>query len=123
MSASIKDKLAGKTSKLSQKRKFMEDHPAAINNYGDGSFYLVDIDQIKPDPNQPRQFFDETALNELAESIRQKGVLQPVIIRKDSEDTIWLVAGERRRRGELFQFEFLIGYFQIFPALLFYFLF
>lgn len=99
MSASIKDKLAGKTSKLSQKRKFMEDHPAAINNYGNGSFYLVDIDQIKPDPNQPRQFFDETALNELAESIRQKGVLQPVIIRKDSEDTIWLVAGERRWRA------------------------
>jgi len=99
MSASIKDKLAGKTSKLSQKREFMEDHPAAINNYGNGSFYLVDIEQIKPDPKQPRQFFDETALNELAESIRQKGVLQPVIIRKDSEDTIWLVAGERRWRA------------------------
>jgi ParB family chromosome partitioning protein len=99
MSASIKDKLAGKTSKLSQKREFMEDHPAAINNYQNGSFYLVDIGQIKPDPNQPRQFFDETALNELAESIRQKGVLQPVIIRKDSEDIIWLVAGERRWRA------------------------
>lgn len=99
MSASIKDKLAGKTSKLSQKRELMEDHPAAINNYGNGSFYLVDIEQIKPDPKQPRQFFDETALNELAESIRQKGVLQPVIIRKDSEDTIWLVAGERRWRA------------------------
>jgi ParB family transcriptional regulator, chromosome partitioning protein len=99
MSASIKNKLAGKTSKLSQKKEMIADHPAAINNYQNGSFYLVDIEQIKPDPNQPRQYFDETALNELTESIKQKGVLQPVIIRKDSEDTIWLVAGERRWRA------------------------
>ena len=99
MSASIKNKLAGKTSKLGQKKETIEDHPAAINNYSNGSFFKVDIDQIKPDPNQPRQIFDEVALNELAESIKQKGVLQPVIIRKDDEDNIWLVAGERRWRA------------------------
>jgi ParB family chromosome partitioning protein len=99
MSSSIRKKLEGKSTKLSQPRESLEDHPAAINNYADGSFYSIDINLIHPDPKQPRQFFDEEALGELSDSIRQKGVLQPVIIRKDEENKIWLVAGERRWRA------------------------
>ena len=60
----------------------------------------VDIDLIAPNPQQPRQRFDEHALRELADSIREHGVLQPVIVtRTDSgagPATYQLIAGERR---------------------------
>jgi len=61
---------------------------------------MVDIDLIAPNPQQPRQRFDEEQLRELAESIREHGVLQPVIVsRTDSgagPATYQLIAGERR---------------------------
>lgn len=53
------------------------------------------IDQIKPNPGQPRKNFDETALNELAESIKNNGILQPLLVRKKGK-TYEIVAGERR---------------------------
>ena len=96
---SIRAKLAGKHSKLSGPREKVEDHPADLSGYQDGSFYQVDLEQILPDPNQPRKYFDPEGLRELSESIRQKGVLQPVIIRKDADSRIYLVAGERRYRA------------------------
>ncbi|MHC1743975.1 MAG: ParB/RepB/Spo0J family partition protein [Syntrophobacteraceae bacterium] len=97
---SIREKLAGKKSKLALPQEKVEDHPADLTGQQDGAFYNVDIDQISPDPNQPRKFFDPEALRELADSIRQKGVLQPVIIRKDAAtNRIYLVAGERRFRA------------------------
>jgi len=55
----------------------------------------IDIDRISPNPDQPRFRMDEKALEELAESIRQNGVLQPVLVRP-SRDGYQLVAGERR---------------------------
>lgn len=56
------------------------------------------IDKIIPDPNQPRRFFDETALSELAESVREHGVVQPIVVTpKDGKYLI--VAGERRWRA------------------------
>lgn len=58
----------------------------------------ISLDIIKPNPFQPRRHFDETALNELAESIRVNGVLQPVIVKKVSDGYI-LVTGERRCRA------------------------
>lgn len=96
---SIREKLAGKNSKLAIPREKIEDHPADLSDYQDGSFYQVDIEEITPDPNQPRKFFDPEALQELSLSIRQKGVLQPVIIRKSADNRIYLVAGERRYRA------------------------
>jgi ParB family chromosome partitioning protein len=96
---SIRDKLSKKTSKLAQARPKEEDHPAKLDNYEDGGFHRVDLEIVKPDPNQPRKFFDQQALEELAESIKQKGVLQPVIIRRDAEGQIFLIAGERRWRA------------------------
>lgn len=54
---------------------------------------------ISPNPTQPRRLFDETALNELADSIRIKGVLQPILVRPAEEGRYEIVAGERRWRA------------------------
>lgn len=53
------------------------------------------IEDITPNPNQPRTHFNETELNELAESIREHGVLQPLLVRKHGS-TYEIIAGERR---------------------------
>lgn len=58
----------------------------------------VEVERIEPNPHQPRRHFDETALSELAESVRQHGVLQPLIVRKKGE-RFQIVAGERRWRA------------------------
>lgn len=55
----------------------------------------VPIDRINPNPNQPRTHFNETLLNELADSIRENGVLQPLLVRRKSKG-YEIIAGERR---------------------------
>lgn len=62
---------------------------------------LVPVEQVQPNPDQPRRAFDDTALQELASSIAEKGVIQPLIVRKHpSRDGIYeIVAGERRWRA------------------------
>src|SRR5256712_1853261 len=62
------------------------------------SLVEVEIDQVEPNPNQPRKVFDSNALNELAASIRTSGVIQPVIVRRQGTG-YQLVAGERRWRA------------------------
>ena len=56
---------------------------------------LVDIAKIQPNPNQPRTHFNETLLQELSESIRENGVLQPLLVRKKGQK-YEIIAGERR---------------------------
>ena len=73
----------------------LDDHPAK-DDYTAMPFRWVPLDDIQPDPNQPRQHFDKESLKELSESIKQKGVLQPIIVRMDKANKIWLIAGERR---------------------------
>lgn len=58
----------------------------------------VKLDDLRPNPYQPRKFFDEEALNELAESIKEHGVFQPVIIKKSIKG-YEIIAGERRVRA------------------------
>lgn len=58
----------------------------------------IDIDLIIPNANQPRKEFDDTKLMELGESIKQHGLIQPIIIRKE-EDLYRIIAGERRWRA------------------------
>jgi ParB family chromosome partitioning protein len=58
----------------------------------------VNINNISPNPNQPRQQFDEEALQELVASIKQKGILTPITVRDDAGNYI-LIAGERRLRA------------------------
>lgn len=59
----------------------------------------IELSQIRPNPYQPRKTFDEELLNELAESIKQTGVFQPVILRKSTVKGYEIVAGERRVRA------------------------
>lgn len=62
---------------------------------------MIPIDRIKPNPEQPRRVFQKEALDELASSIREKGVIQPLILRVDPNDpdAFQIVAGERRWRA------------------------
>ena len=59
---------------------------------------LVKITMVEPNREQPRKTFDEDALNELAESIRQYGLLQPILV-QDRKDHYEIIAGERRWRA------------------------
>lgn len=63
-----------------------------------GQLYQIPVDRIDADPDQPRKFFDEKQINKLAESVKNKGVLQPIIVRKDGERAK-VIAGERRLRA------------------------
>jgi ParB family transcriptional regulator, chromosome partitioning protein len=56
---------------------------------------------IAPNPRQPRTQFDEQTLRELADSIREHGLIQPLIVKRTSEDQFTLIAGERRWRAAL----------------------
>src|SRR5262249_31368524 len=62
-------------------------------------FFLAPIEEVHPSPDQPRQAFSEQALEELAQSIRSEGLIQPLIVRQRSEGGFWLIAGERRWRA------------------------
>ncbi len=59
---------------------------------------LLPLDRIKPNPDQPRKDFREERIEELAQSIRQQGVLQPLLVEAQGEDYL-LIAGERRFRA------------------------
>ena len=65
---------------------------------GRGGVREVEVSRIRRNPNQPRMQFDEQALEELADSIRERGVLQPILLRSDG-DGYMIVAGERRWRA------------------------
>ena len=58
----------------------------------------LNLDEIRPNPYQPRQVFDETALTELSESIKENGVFQPIIVKKSIKG-YEIIAGERRVRA------------------------
>lgn len=63
-----------------------------------GGIRMVEVARIRPNPSQPRQVFDEEPINELAASIAERGVLQPIIVRA-VDGAFELVAGERRWRA------------------------
>jgi len=65
---------------------------------------MLDIEKILPNPSQPRQAMNEEGLQELADSIREHGVLQPLIVTQTpGQDTYMLIAGERRLRAANWQ--------------------
>lgn len=66
---------------------------------GETGLMLLPVAQIEPHPDQPRRYFDETALAELAASIAARGVIQPVVVRPIGPNRYQLVAGERRWRA------------------------
>ncbi|NOR25385.1 MAG: ParB/RepB/Spo0J family partition protein [Desulforhopalus sp.] len=102
----FKKKVAGKKTKLATKT--LQGSDTALENpvfqqYIEGSLYKVPLESIEPDPDQPRKHFDKIKLEELATSISSKGVLQPIIVRKNDIDKIdadfLIIAGERRYRA------------------------
>ena len=60
--------------------------------------FEIDVDRLSPNPQQPRSVFDETSLEELAQSIRANGVIQPILARR-AGDRFEIIAGERRWRA------------------------
>lgn len=70
-----------------------------ISTAGSSSINEVELDLIFPNPNQPRSHFDEEALTELATSIRELGVISPITLRKNEDNTYLIIAGERRFRA------------------------
>ncbi len=64
-----------------------------------GSPTEIAIEQIFPNINQPRKSFDENSLKELSDSIKQHGVIQPIILNKEENGTYMIIAGERRFRA------------------------
>lgn len=73
----------------------MDDVPAS----GSTAINDIDLSQISPNPDQPRRTFDEGALEELASSIRELGIIQPLSLRKVGPNDYQIIAGERRFRA------------------------
>lgn len=71
----------------------------AVRTSGSSSIGEIELSQIEVNPNQPRSEFDETALNELAASVRELGIIQPITLRKIGDDRYQIIAGERRFRA------------------------
>ena len=70
-----------------------------IQTSGSSNLSEVRMDDILPNPNQPRQEFDDDTLQELANSIRQIGLVQPITLRDMGDGTYTIIAGERRWRA------------------------
>jgi ParB family chromosome partitioning protein len=68
--------------------------------YGEGNVFSCPLDKIVPNRGQPRQHFDATKIEELAQSLREHGLLEPLVVRRRAgTDTFEIVAGERRWRA------------------------
>jgi len=72
-----------------------------IQTEGSSAINEIPINQITPNPDQPRQNFDEDALEELATSIRELGIIQPLTLRSTSDGNYQIISGERRYRASL----------------------
>ena len=71
----------------------------AVRTQGSSTINEIQIDQIQGNPNQPRREFDEESLQELAHSIREIGIVQPITLRQIADNKFQIVAGERRWRA------------------------
>ena len=71
----------------------------SVRTGGSSTINEIAIDQIEPNPNQPRREFDEEALAELATSIREIGIIQPITLRQVADNKFQIIAGERRWRA------------------------
>ena len=74
----------------------------ASNEMGEsGAPAQLPVGEIYPNPHQPRKTFDENALNDLANSIREHGVISPIVVNRDMDGRYMIIAGERRYRAAL----------------------
>lgn len=72
-----------------------------IKTSGSSSINEIELDKIQVNPNQPRREFDPIALQELADSIAEIGIIQPITLRQLGEDSYQIIAGERRYRASI----------------------
>ena len=72
-----------------------------ISTSGTSSINEIELSQITPNPDQPRREFDREALEELAASIRELGIIQPISLRQTGMNSYQIIAGERRYRAAL----------------------
>ena len=70
-----------------------------VTTAGSSSISEIALDHIYANPDQPRHTFDQEALEELAQSIRDHGVISPITLRKDAKNQYMIIAGERRYRA------------------------
>ena len=70
-----------------------------VKTEGSSSINEIELSKITVNPNQPRHEFDPVALQELADSISEIGIIQPITLRKLSDDEYQIIAGERRFRA------------------------
>ncbi|MFB9898748.1 ParB/RepB/Spo0J family partition protein [[Hallella] seregens] len=71
----------------------------AVRTQGSSTINEIPVDQIEPNADQPRSLFNEDALQELANSIREIGIIQPITLRQTAENRFQIIAGERRWRA------------------------
>ena len=71
----------------------------AVRTQGSSTINEISIEQIEANPNQPRREFDDEALQELANSIREIGIIQPITLRQIADNRFQIIAGERRWRA------------------------
>jgi len=88
----------GKIDWLESNNEFWLEQDAALRTDTSDNLYLP-ISQIEPYANQPRRHFDEEALQDLADSIREHGIIQPLTVRRLSSGYYQIIAGERRWRA------------------------
>ena len=72
---------------------------SAMQPAPEGGALLLPLQKVEPNPDQPRRRFDEAALQELADSVRQHGIIQPLTVRKLPSGFYQIIAGERRWRA------------------------
>ena len=72
-----------------------------VKTSGSSSINEIELSKISVNPNQPRREFDPIALQELADSIAEIGIIQPITLRQLSEDSYQIIAGERRYRASI----------------------
>jgi spoOJ protein len=73
--------------------------PDEIVTSGSSSINEIELDRIEPNPGQPRSIFEEESLEELAQSLRTYGVIQPIILKEKGDGHYLIIAGERRYRA------------------------
>ncbi len=84
--------------KAPAKKVSTKEKTASVKDSSSQDFY-VDIELLKPNPHQPRTEFDEEALQELSDSIKEHGLIQAVLVEEVGDGTYYIIAGERRTRA------------------------
>ena len=77
----------------------VNDVEKSSNAGGNGGDFLLDLDKLQPNPHQPRTEFDPVALQELADSIKEHGIIQPPLVEEAGNGMYYIIAGERRTRA------------------------